>query len=480
MNPPQTVKVFNTLTRRVEVFQPIEEGKIRLYTCGPTVYNYAHIGNLRTYLLEDLVRRAFEASGYVVTHVMNVTDVGHLESDADAGEDKMELAARKTHKSPWEIARFYEAAFFEDCRKLGIEPPAVVCRATEHIDEMIKFVKCIEDRGFCYQQDGNVYFSIDKFPEYGRMARLDLENLRAGSRIEVDSSKRNPLDFVLWFSNSKFRNQIMQWDSPWGRGFPGWHIECSAMATRYLGERIDIHMGGIDHIPVHHTNEIAQSEGCLGHQWVNYWMHCEFLLLKDAKMAKSSGEFLRLASLEERGFDPLHYRYFCLSAHYRSALAFTWEALDGSRKAFESLKNRVIGWNVQARAKKTALPGDEQKSQSYRSLFWGHIAEDINVPAALGVVWDMARDTGLSPSAKLALAFDFDRVLGLGMQEFRRAVIDEADQELIRQRDEARRKRDWRAADAIRDQLSAEKGLQLMDTPQGTEWYFVLKDDVTA
>lgn len=475
---PKPLRIFNTLTRAVEPFVPIHEGKVSLYTCGPTVYNYAHIGNLRTYVLEDLIRRTFEVHGYEVRHVMNVTDVGHLESDADAGEDKLELAARRERHSPWEIARFYEAAFFEDCKKLGIEPPHVVCRATDHIEDMIAFVRRIEERGYSYQADGNVYFSIDQFPEYGRLALLDLESLRAGSRIEVDSRKKNPLDFVLWFSNSKFRNQIMQWDSPWGRGFPGWHIECSAMATKYLGERIDIHTGGIDHIPVHHTNEIAQSEAALGHPWVNYWVHCDFLLLKEAKMAKSSGQFLRLATLGERGFEAPHYRYFCLGAHYRSPLTFSWEAMESSRLAFEAFKNRVISWKVQAQSpQKGTAASTAARASEYTDRFMGHLADDINVPAALGVLWDMAKDTNLLPPAKLELALKFDRVLGLGVAEFERPVADAELQAQIQLRDEARRKRDWKSADAIRDRLLGDRGIQLMDTPMGTEWYLVPRDE---
>ena len=475
----EPISIFNTLTRTVEPLRPIEAGHVRFYTCGPTVYDYAHIGNLRTYVLEDLIRRALESRGLTVKHVMNVTDVGHLESDADSGEDKLALAARRQQRSPWEIARYYEAAFFEDCQRLRIQPPHVVCRATEHIDDMIRFIQGIEERGFAYQIDGNVYFSIDQFPEYGRLARLDLESMRAGARVAVDSRKRNPLDFVLWFSDSKFTNQIMQWDSPWGRGFPGWHIECSAMATKYLGDRIDIHMGGIDHIPVHHTNEVAQSEACLGHTWVNYWMHCNFLLLKDAKMAKSSGEFLRLATLEARGFAAVHYRYFCLGAHYRSPLAFSWDALEGARTSFEALKNRVVGWKVQLSAGKGGGPDRGDRGGDYSRRFWASIGDDVNVPAALGVVWEMAKDAELLPGVKLGLALEFDEVLGLGVAEFQRLEIDPDVKALIELRNESRRNRNWPSADAIRDRLLAEHNIQLMDTSQGTEWYALPKDAPT-
>jgi cysteinyl-tRNA synthetase len=471
------LRIFNTLTREVEEFQPIEAGKVGIYTCGPTVYNYAHIGNLRTYVCEDLIRRAFEWAGYQVTHVMNVTDVGHLESNADSGEDKMELAARKTRKSPWEIARFYENAFFEDCGRLGIARPAVVCRATEHIDDMIAFIQRIEANGCAYSHDGNVYFSIDDFAEYGRMARLDLANLRAGSRVEVDARKKSPLDFVLWFSNSKFPNQIMQWDSPWGRGFPGWHIECSAMATRYLGERIDVHMGGIDHIPVHHTNEIAQSECCLEHKWVNYWMHCDFLLMKKDKMSKSTEDFVRLATLEEQGYDGLHYRYFCFGAHYRSTLAFTWEGLEAARQTVESLRNRVIAWKIESKLKKPATAAEEGRKNEFLTRFWRHIQDDINVPAALGVVWEMVRDATLPPALKLSAMIEADQVLGLGVAEFERPALEPAVEGLIKERQAARQSRDWSQSDSIRDHLLKEHNIQLMDTPAGTEWYFLPKDE---
>lgn len=268
--------VYNTLTRAKEEIIPVEKGRIKLYTCGPTVYNYAHIGNLRTYIFEDVLKKAMEYTGLEVRHVMNITDVGHLESDSDTGEDKMALGASREKKTVWEIARFYEEAFLKDCRLLNIAAPTIVCRATEHIEDMIKFIQILEHKGFTYIANGNVYFSIEKYPDYARLANLSMEELEAGSRVEVDPFKKNPLDFVLWFTNSKFSNQIMQWESPWGKGFPGWHIECSAMSMKYLGERIDIHCGGVDHIPVHHTNEIAQSESAVGHKWVNYWMHGEF------------------------------------------------------------------------------------------------------------------------------------------------------------------------------------------------------------
>lgn len=466
-------RLHNTLAGGLEDFEPITPGEIKLYTCGPTVYNYAHIGNLRTYVSEDVIRRAFEAAGYTVRHVMNVTDVGHLESDADEGDDKMSLAAKREKKSPWDIARYYEDAFFADCDRLGIERPTIACRATEHIDDMQGMVKALEERGFAYDAGGNVYFDISKFPGYGKLARLKLGDLEAGARVEVDAHKRNPHDFVLWFSRSKFPNQIMQWDSPWGRGFPGWHIECSAMATRYLGERIDIHMGGIDHIPVHHTNEIAQAEAALGHEWVNVWLHCNFLVIDKGKMAKSGGEFLRLQTVLDKGFAPIHYRYFCLGAHYRSELKFTWDNLDQARRSFETLKNLIVGWKIESKKlgkKAKAAAAETPELSAYRERFWDALTDDINICRALAAVWDLARDSALSPPQKLALITELDAVLGLGVEDFRRPEIAPELMERIREREAAREARDWARADALRDELAAE-GLQLMDTPDGTDWY---------
>jgi cysteinyl-tRNA synthetase len=333
--------IYNTLTRKKEELIPIEEGKIRLYTCGPTVYNFAHIGNLRTYIFEDVLKKSLKYAGYDVRHVMNITDVGHLESDGDSGEDKMALGAEREKKTVWEIARFYEDAFLKDCGKLNIERPTIVSRATEHIEDMIKLIRILEEKGFTYEANGNIYYSIDKFKDYNKLANLSMEELEAGSRVDIDPHKRNPLDFVLWFTNSKFTNQIMQWDSPWGKGFPGWHLECSAMSIKYLGERIDIHCGGVDHIPVHHTNEIAESEGALGHKWVNYWMHGEFLVLNNEKMSKSSGDFLTLSKLIEKGYSPLDYRYFCMQSRYRKQLLFNFENLTEAQKSLKKLRNKI-------------------------------------------------------------------------------------------------------------------------------------------
>jgi len=505
MSTLPAIRLHNSATGQLEELRPIEPGAVRFYTCGPTVYNYAHIGNLRTYLSEDVIRRVLESAGYRVRHVMNVTDVGHLESDADEGDDKMAIAAERERRSPWEIARFYEDAFFEDCAKLHMREPTVRCRATEHIEHMQRMIRTLEERGVAYTAGGNVYFDVRAFPGYGAMAHLDLDRGEGHARVEADREKRDRHDFVLWFSRSKFPNQIMQWDSPWGRGFPGWHIECSAMATEYLGERIDIHMGGIDHIPVHHTNEIAQAEAALGHPWVDIWMHCNFLVVEkprreeagapegsaaaaaaadaepdpDAvKMAKSD-YFLRLATVEERGFEPIHYRYFCLGAHYRSELKFSWDNLDQARRSFETLKNLVVGWKIETAklGKAAAAPSPAGGAiAAYRARFRDALHDDINAPRALGIAWEMARDAALRPPDKLALIREMDEVLGLGVDAFRRPEIPDALRARIREREEARAARQWATADAIRDELAAQ-GLQLMDTADGTDWYHARGSD---
>jgi cysteinyl-tRNA synthetase len=320
------LRIFNARTRRVEAFLPIDPSRVQMYCCGPTVYDYAHIGNLRTYVFEDILRRTLELFGYTVKHVTNITDVGHLQSDADAGDDKIEIAARREHKSPRDIARHYEDEFFRHADLMRIKRPTLVCRATEHIDEMIDMVSRLMKRGHAYVVDGNVYFEVATFPAYADFAGLDLQKQKATNRVELDPRKRDAADFVLWFSQSKYPNQVMKWPSPWGTGFPGWHIECSAMASKYLGEHFDIHCGGIDHIPVHHTNEIAQSECCHGRSWVNFWLHAEFLEIDKDKMSKSTHGFLQLDQIVADGFTPLDYRYLLLTAHYRSRLRFSYDS----------------------------------------------------------------------------------------------------------------------------------------------------------
>ncbi len=475
------IRLWNTLGRALQPFEPLQAGRVSMYCCGPTVYDYAHIGNLRTYVFEDLLRRLFEYVGYRVDHVMNITDVGHLTDDGDEGEDKMLVGARERKMSVWEIARFFENAFFADTRALSIIPPTVSCRATEHIDDMIALIRQLEERGLTYQSGGNVYYSIDAFPRYGEMALLDRQDLKAGARISVDAEKRNPHDFVLWFTKGKFEHQTMQWDSPWGRGYPGWHVECSAMSMKYLGDRFDIHCGGVDHISVHHTNEIAQSDGATGHETVRYWLHGEFLIMDAGRMGKSEGNALTLATVREHGFDPLDYRYYLLGAHYRTQLRFSWKALEAARSARLGLVDRLrelVNQAGGAALAQLALPdraGDpatlSDAGLQARSSIQAALAEDLNVPKALGMVRAATREEAMPPVDRLALAFELDAVFGLGLQEAA-TVTDELDpelQQMIREREAARRERDFSHADALRDKLQ-QCGVAVEDTPSGTVW----------
>jgi cysteinyl-tRNA synthetase len=462
--------VYNSYGKVREEFIPIKVNHVELYTCGPTVYNYAHIGNLRTYIFEDVLKKSFEYLNYDVKHVMNITDVGHLQSDADTGEDKMELGAKREHKTVWEIAKYYEDAFFDDCKKLNIKRPTIVCRATDHIKEMIELVQVLEKKGYTYIADGNVYFEIDKFPDYNKLANLSMEELEAGSRVEVDENKKNPLDFVLWFTNSKFKNQIMQWDSPWGRGFPGWHLECSAMSIKYLGERIDIHCGGIDHIPVHHTNEIAQSEAALGHKWVNYWMHGEFLVVDGGKMSKSSGDFLTLSRLIEEGIKPIEYRYFCLQSRYRKQLMFSFDALSDAGQSLKKLKSKISLIKDAVTGNETV---DDKKLDTYKKSFGEQISDDLNMPNAFTVLSDVLKDNELNPLEKIVLIEDFDRVLSLDL--LKEEVVDTSGvdeklvNELLDERNEARNSKDWAKADEIRDKLN-EMNIEIVDTKESASW----------
>ncbi len=461
--------VYNTMTRNKEEFVPYKEGKVGMYTCGPTVYNYAHIGNLRTYIFEDVLKKSLEYVNYKVKHVMNVTDVGHLQSDSDEGEDKMALGASREHKTVWEIAKFYEDAFFEDCKKLNIKRPTIVCRATDHIQEMIDFIKKLEEKGYTYVSNGNVYFEIDKFEDYTKLANLSIDELEAGSRIEIDPNKKNPLDFVLWFTNSKFSNQIMQWESPWGKGFPGWHLECSAMSVKYIGEYLDIHCGGVDHVPIHHTNEIAQSEGALGHKWVKYWMHAEFLVEDGGKMSKSTGDFLTVSRLEEEGYSPLDYRYFCLQSKYRRQLMFSFESLSDARNGYKKLKERIA-------TILTAINKDDvinsEKTSEYKEKFASYISDDLNIANAFTVLFDVLKDNELNNKEKAMLIEDFDKVFSLDLMTVEKQATN-VDEELINrliiERAEARASKNWARADEIRNEFIA-MNIELLDTKEGTTW----------
>ena len=465
-----TVRLYNTMSRTVEDFKPIREGEVGMYCCGPTVYNYAHIGNLRTYVFEDLLHRTLVKAGYHVKHVMNITDVGHLTGDGDDGEDKLAKSARENGRSVWDIAAFYTDAFFRDEDALDIIRPDIVCRATDHIQAMIDIIRRLEEKGHTYISGGNVYFSIDTIDDYGKLARLNLDDLKEGARIEVDSNKRNPKDFVLWFTNSKFKDQVMVWPSPWGTGYPGWHIECSAMSSEYLGDHFDIHCGGIDAIPVHHTNEIAQSEAAFGVKpWVDYWCHGEFLLNDKGKMSKSSGEFLTLSVLVDKGYDPLDYRYFCLTGHYRSQLKFSFESLDQARSARQTLVRKI----AQYRKECTPAAVLDGKTRGYLDSFYEAMFNDLKAPQALGVLWSMLRDPSLADDQKLAAVLDMDSILGLSLDRVEAvqdevAVADSEALELLARRSEAKKAKDWALADEIRDRLSR-MGYKVVDTPSGPQ-----------
>lgn len=466
------LKLYNTLSRNVEKFIPIEEKKVKMYTCGPTVYNYAHIGNLRTYIFEDVLKRTLKYNGYEVDHVMNITDVGHLQSDGDTGEDKMEMGAKRENKNVLDIARFYEGEFLKDLKSLNIQVANHIPRATDHVKEMIELIEKLEKRGYTYIANNNVYFSIDKFEDYNKLANLSLEEMNAGNRVEVDIYKKNPLDFVLWFTNSKFENHILQWDSPWGVGFPGWHVECSAMAIKYLGEYMDIHCGGIDHIPVHHTNEIAQSEGALGHKWVNYWLHGEFLILDKGKMSKSSGSFITLNSLIENNIDPLVYRYYVLQSKYRKPLVFSYDRLKDASNSFEILKNKIklINDNVD-----NEILINENIIKEYKNRFLKYINDDLNIANGFTLLHEVIRSENLNNKEKKIIIDDFDKVFGLNLNELSddkekldKGFVNKINL-LIKEREAARKNKDYKKSDEIRDYL-LQNNIEIMDNKDNTTW----------
>lgn len=464
------LRLFNTLSRRVEEFEPLVPGKVGMYCCGPTVYFFAHIGNYRTYVFEDVLRRALEYMGYDVTHVMNITDVGHLTSDADEGTDKMEEGARREGKSVWEIAEFYTDAFFKDMKALNVLRPHVVCKATEHIPEMIALVERLFERGFAYETDQAVYFHVPGFPGYAQLSgqRLEEKAVAVRSEVQEDPQKRHPADFALWFKAvGRFANHIMVWESPWGTGFPGWHIECSAMSMRYLGETIDIHCGGIDAIPVHHTNEIAQSEAANGKKFVRYWLHGQFLRVDGHKMSKSLGNIYRVEDLLARDLDPLAFRLFCFSSVYRASLNFTWDGMAAQQTALDKLRTFV------REAKRAGAQDAEAPdwTADFRARFAGALEDDLNMPQAMAVVWDMVGEAYKRQDfAALAALLDFDRVLGLDLA----GISAEEDLEpellaMVRERELARKEKNWQRADAIRAEL-ADRGVLLEDRPDGTIW----------
>ncbi len=454
------LKIYNTLSRSKEVFVPVRPGRVGIYTCGPTVYNYAHIGNLRTYIFMDILRRVFAFNGYKVKSVMNITDVGHLLSDADDGDDKMSMAAAEQKKTPEEIAEFYSAAFFRDIARLNVRRPDVTPKATEHIGDMIKIVQALLDKGYAYETDDGIYFDISKFPDYGKLSGANLEEQLAGARVDINTGKRHPADFALWKKAAP--NHIMKWPSPWGMGYPGWHIECTAMSNKYLGDVFDIHTGGIDHVPIHHENEIAQAEAWLGKKAVNYWMHSEFMLVDGGKMSKSLGNTYTVDDLAAKGYTPMEFRYMCLNVQYRQKLNFTWEAMAAAKTAYERLSALLY------RHKTAPAPENRPEIEKYLGEFHEAINDDLNVPMAMGVLWKMLRlpagkdvyDAALVMDKVFAL--DFDKVTSPDHTAEAPPEI----REMAEKRREARRNKNWAESDRLRDEIAA-KGYKVLDTADG-------------
>ena len=464
------MKLFNTLTKNVEEFVPNVEGKVNMYTCGPTVYHFAHIGNLRSYIMEDVLEKIFRYAGYDVKRVMNITDVGHLSSDADEGEDKMLKGAKRENKSVMEIAKFYTDAFFADCAKLNIKTPDVVEPATNCIDSFIEMIQVLLEKGYAYQAGENIYFDTSKLQDYYVFGNHNEEDLMVGVREDVteDTNKKNKNDFVLWFTKSKFEDQALKWDSPWGVGYPGWHIECSCISMKHLGEYMDIHCGGIDNMFPHHTNEIAQSEAYLGHKWCNYWFHVHHLNDQSGKMSKSKGEFLTVSLIESKGYDPLAYRLFCLQSHYRKPLVFSYEALDQAAGTYKKLKKRVADLDK-------AGAVDEAAVAEYKAKFMEAVGNDVNTSMGVTLVYDVLKSE-LNGATKRAIIESFDYVLSLDLLKEEAAVDSGVDAELeayvlakIEERKAAKKAKDFALADAIRSEL-LEQGIILEDTREGVKW----------
>ena len=462
------LNLYNTLTRDKQEFKPLNQDEVRMYSCGPTVYSYAHIGNFRTYIFMDTLRRVLKYNGYKLKHVMNITDVGHLESDADEGEDKMEKAAKKENKNPYEIADFYTKIFLEDMGKLNIDRPEIITKATENIPQMIEYVKKILENGYAYETSKGIYFDISKLDKYPVLSNRKLDDQIAGARVDVDPEKRNPYDFALWIKAPK--NHIMKWESPWGLSYPGWHLECSTMGKRFLGEEFDIHTGGVDHIPTHHENEIAQAKGATGKIPAKIWMHCEYLQVDGGKMSKSLGNTYTISQLKEKGIAPLAFKLFCFTAHYRNKLNFTFDGAYGAQKALERLydsfvKNEEAEGNV-----------SEEELNAYREKFTNYINDDLNMPGAMSVVWEVARNN--NKSKQLAeLLLEFDEVLGLDLKNAKKYLeefeknknieeIPEEIKELVEQRKIVRQNKDWAKSDELRD-LIAQKGYIVKDQKEG-------------
>jgi cysteinyl-tRNA synthetase len=471
-------RFYNSLTRKVDEFVPNEEGKVSMYTCGPTVYHYAHIGNIRTYIMQDVLVKALEYAGYDVKRVMNITDVGHLSSDADTGEDKMLAGAKREHKSVMEIAKFYTDAFFKDFDAVGNKKPDVIEPATNCIPEFIHMVEVLLEKGYAYQAGGNIYFDTSKLDDYYVFSSaIEKEALQIGVRddVEEDSNKKNKTDFVLWFTKSKFEDQALKWESPWGVGYPGWHIECSCISMKHLGERLDIHCGGVDNMFPHHTNEIAQSESYLGHKWCNYWFHSNHLNDRAGKMSKSKGAVLTVSVLKEKGYDPLVYRFFCLQSHYRKPLEFSFEVLDSNVGTYNKLVKRVSELKADGAV-------DENVKKEFEDKFREAISDDLNTSMAITILYD-ALKADTNDATKLALVESFDKVLSLDLIGHAKSLLEDAgpdvDPELldyineqIQKRAEAKKAKDFATADAIRNEL-LERGVEIKDTREGVKWQLV-------
>ena len=459
-----SLKLYNTLTKQKEEFKPLQGNEVRIYTCGPTVYSFAHIGNFRAYVFMDTLRRVLKENGYTLKHVMNITDVVHLDSDADECEDKMEKAARKENKNPYEIAAYYTEIFFRDMGRLHIERPEIIAKATDHISDMLEFVKTLVKNGYAYETSKAIYFDISKLDKYPVLSNRNLDDQIAGARVDVDPEKRNPYDFAVWIKAPE--NHIMKWESPWGLSYPGWHLECSAMGRKYLGDEFDIHTGGVDHIPTHHENEIAQSKGCTGHIPAKRWMHVEFLQVDGGKMSKSLGNTYTLDQLQEKGIEPLAYKMFCYTAHYRTKLNFTFEGALSTQKALNRLREGYL----------THLQNDEKVEETeikeYKQRFLDAVNDDLNMPLAMGVVWEVVRNN--KKSKQFAdLLLEFDKILGLDLEnskkyleEQEKVELPEEIKELVEQRKIARENKNWAESDRIRDLLK-EKGYTVKDTKEG-------------
>ena len=464
------MKLYNTLTRKVEEFHPNEGNTVKMYTCGPTVYHYAHIGNMRNYIGHDILEKTLRYLGYDVTRAMNITDVGHLTSDSDSGEDKMAVASKREHKSAMEIAKFYTDAFFEDFKKINCKMPEIVSPATQNIEKYIEMITKLLDTGYAYISGGNVYFDVTKVKDYYQLTNHIEDKMVVGARegVEYDDSKKNQADFALWFTTSKFENHELLWDSPWGKGYPGWHIECSGISIKYLGEYLDIHGGGVDNIFPHHTNEIAQSESFLGHKWCNYWFHNEHLLDESGKMSKSNGAILTVSVLEEKGYDPLAFRFMCLGSHYRKQLVFSYDALDQAQQTLNKLRNRI-----------SSISKDGELNQvlfdKYNDRFKEEIGNDLNTSNALSVLYEVLKDSDLNGTTKLELITNFDKVFDVQLiKEDSSSSVENEEEilELIEKRKEAKKNKDFETADKIRNDLLA-KGIELVDTREGTTYRII-------